>query len=94
MPPLIQIGTSPFLARLLDRLAKAIDLFQQRLREDIAASYLGGEGLMSAKTCLKAVYKMERFLANAKAQVRFHPYHLYEALKVFYAEVCVYQDAF
>ncbi|MEZ0227888.1 MAG: type VI secretion system baseplate subunit TssK [Planctomycetota bacterium] len=93
IPPLLQVGTSPFLVRFFDHLSKAITLFQQRLREDIAASYLGGEGLMSAKTCLKAVYKMERFLANAHAQIKFHPYDLYEALKTFYAEVCVYQDA-
>jgi type VI secretion system protein ImpJ len=92
VPPLLQVGTSPFLARLLDRLSKAITLFQERLREDIAASYLGGEGLMSAKMCLKAVYKVERFLSNLRTQVRFHPYHLYEALKTFYAEVCIYQD--
>jgi len=92
VPPLIQIGTSPFLARFLDALAKAITVFQQRLREDIAASYLGGEGLMGAKTCLKAVYTIERLLANLKAQVHCHPYYLYEALKVFYGEVCVYQD--
>lgn len=92
VPPLVQVGTSPFLARLIERLGRAIELFQQRLREDIAASYLGGEGLMGAKTCLKAVYKIERLIANTKAQVKFHPFHLYEALKVFYAEVCVYQD--
>ena len=91
-PPLLQVGTFPFLARLLDRLAKTIDVFEKRLRDDIAASYLGGEGLSSAKTCLKAVFSIERFLANVRAQVHVHPYFLYEALKVFYAEVCVYQD--
>jgi type VI secretion system protein ImpJ len=92
VPPLVQVGTSPFLARLVDALGRSITLFQQRLREDIAASYLGGEGLMGAKTCLKAVYTIERLLANVKAQVHCHPYHLYEALKTFYGEVCVYQD--
>ncbi len=92
VPPLVQVGTSPFLARLVDALGRAITIFQQRLREDIAASYLGGEGLMGAKTCLKSVYTIERFLANVKAQVHCHPYHLYEALKMFYGEVCVYQD--
>src|SRR5436190_204564 len=64
VPPLLQVGTSPFLGRMLDRLSKTIQMFHEKLREDIAASYLGGEGLFSAKTCLKGIYAIERVLAN------------------------------
>jgi type VI secretion system protein ImpJ len=92
MPPLLQVGTSPFFTRTIERLTKTIQLFHEKLREDIAASYLGGEGLFSAKMCLKGVYAIERLLANVKAQVPLHPFQFYEALKTFYTEVCIYQD--
>ncbi|HVY61461.1 MAG TPA: type VI secretion system baseplate subunit TssK [Planctomycetota bacterium] len=92
-PPLLQVGTSPFLAGLVDKLVKSLELFHYKLQEEIAASYLGGEGLSSAKSCLRAVYGMERFLANIKAEVHVHPYHLYEELKRFYTELCLYQNA-
>jgi type VI secretion system protein ImpJ len=93
LPPLLQVGTSPFLGAELENLGKLIEVFHEQLQEDIAASYLGGEGLFSAKQCLKAVYEIERFLANLRAQVHCHPYHLYEALKRFLTEVCVYKGA-
>ncbi len=92
IPPLVQVGVSPFLQDLLERLASALPLFQEKLQEDIAASYLGGEGLAGAKTCLKALYTFQRLLNNVAAQVHVHPYTFCEALKVFYAEVCFYQD--
>jgi type VI secretion system protein ImpJ len=92
LPPLLQVGTSPFLAALVDKLGKTLELFHYKLQEEIAASYLGGEGLSSAKACLRAVYNIERFLANLKAEVHYHPYHLYEQLKSFYTELCLYQN--
>ncbi len=93
VPPLLQVGTSPFLLATLDTLGKLVEIFHQRLEEDIAASYLGGEVLVGAKQCLRAVYKIRRFLANVKAQVHCHPYELYEALKQFYVDVCLYKGA-
>jgi type VI secretion system protein ImpJ len=91
LPPLLQVGTSPFLAGPLEDLGKLVELFHQQLEEDIAASYLGGEGLFSAKQCLRGVYNIRRFLANLRAQIHYHPYHVYEALKQFYIEVCLYK---
>ncbi len=92
IPPLLRVGTSPFLRDSLEALAQALALFQEKLQENIAASYLGGEGLAGAKTCLKALYTFQRLLANLRGQVHVHPYVLSEALRVFYAEVCVYQE--
>ena len=92
IPPLLRVGTSPFLQESLEALGQALALFQEKLQENIAASYLGGEGLSGAKTCLKAIYTFQRLLANLSSQVHVHPYVLCEALKVFYAEVCIYQE--
>jgi type VI secretion system protein ImpJ len=91
VPPLLQVGSSPFLSGLLERFGKTLQLFDEQLRQDIAASFLGGEGLFSAKLCLKGVLAIQRIIANVKGQVHLHPYHLYEALKTFYVDVCIYQ---
>ena len=92
VPPLVQVGTSPFLMPMLDRLAKQLELFHFKLQEDITVSFLGGESLFSASVCLEAVYRLERFLANVRKEVHFHPYHLHETLKMFYTKLCIYQN--
>ncbi len=92
IPPLMQLGESPFLKRDMAELAEALELFQYNLSMD-AASYLSGESLYTVKQCLKCVFKAQRLLANLGSQVHLHPYFLYEELKTLYAEVCFYRSA-
>jgi len=92
IPPLMQLGASPFLKSDMGELAEALELFQYNLSMD-AASYLSGESLYSVKQCLKNVFKTQRLLANLGSQVHLHPYFLYEELKTLYAEVCFYRSA-
>lgn len=92
VPPLVMVGRSPFLSAELDELASALEGFEYKLVLD-SASYMSGSGLYTVKNCLKAVYRTRRLLANLKGQIFPHPYHLYEALKDFYVEVCFYRDA-
>jgi type VI secretion system protein ImpJ len=92
MPPLLQLGTSPYLKAELADLTQLLELFHYKLTQEIAASYLSGEGLFSAKQCLKSVYCIKRFLANLGSQIHVHPYHAYEALKTFYTEVCFFRN--
>jgi type VI secretion system protein ImpJ len=91
IPPLLQVGTSPFLMAEFDKLAEALELFQYNLALD-AASYLSGSGLFRVEQCRKSVYQIQRFLANLRSQVHIHPYYVYEALKNFYIEVCFYKS--
>lgn len=92
VPPLMQLGTSPFLQSDLNSLAEVLEMFQYNLSLD-AASYLSGESLFSVKQCLKRVFKTRRLLANLARQVHLHPYFLYEELKTLYDEVCFYRNA-
>lgn len=92
IPPLLQVGTSPFLAAELTELRELLDNFQYRLTQEIAASHLSGDSLTGAKQCLKSIYAIQRFLANLFHRVQPHPFHLYEALKNFYTEVCFYEN--
>ena len=91
IPPLLQVGTSPFLMTEFDQFGDALELFQYNLALD-AASYLSGAGLFRVEQCLKSVYQTQRFMANLRSQVHMHPYYVYEALKNFYIEVCFYKS--
>lgn len=92
LPPLLLVGASPFLRKELDELQAALEAFQHKVMMD-SASYLSGSSVTVVKQCLKSVHRMRRLLANVKGQVQLHPYHLYEALKDFYVEVCFYRDS-
>jgi type VI secretion system protein ImpJ len=91
IPPLLQVGTSPFLRKDIDALAEALALFQYNLYMD-AVSYLSGDSLSSVKQCLKSVYRSQRLLANLVSQVHLHPFYLYEDLNTLYTEVCFYRN--
>jgi type VI secretion system protein ImpJ len=91
IPPLLQMGTSPFLRSEIEALAEALALFQYNLYMD-AVSYLSGDSLSSVKQCLKSVIRSQRLLANLGSQVHLHPFFLYEELSVLYTEVCFYRN--
>lgn len=91
IPPLLQVGTSPFFRKEIDALAEALALFQYNLYMD-AVSYLSGDSLSSVKQCLKSVYRSQRLLANLVSQVHLHPFYLYEDLYTLYTEVCFYRN--
>lgn len=92
IPPLLQLGESPFLKKDMDELSEALELFQYNLSLD-AAGYLSGESLVSVKQCLKSVFKTQRLLANLSSQIHMHPYFLYEELKILHTEVSLYRNA-
>lgn len=91
IPPLLQMGTSPFLKPEMAALADALGSFQYNLYMD-AVSYLSGDSLSSVKQCLKSVYRSQRLLANLTSQVHLHPFYLYEDLMTLYTEVCFYRN--
>ncbi len=91
VPPLLQVGTSPFFRKEMEALSEALALFQYNLYMD-AVSYLSGDSLSSVKQCLKSVYRSQRLLANLVSQVHLHPFYLYEDLSTLYTEVCFYRN--
>ena len=92
VPPLLRVGSSPFLCAQLEELNQMLDPFQTKLSQEIAVSYLSGDSMYSAKQCLKWALHIKRFTANLLGQIHLHPYFVYEELKRFYTEVCFYQE--
>jgi type VI secretion system protein ImpJ len=91
IPPLLQVGTSPFFLNTINYLTQLLEAFHFKMEREIAAIYLSGESLFSAKQCLMAVYKLQHFFCNLKHEIHYHPYLLYEVLKMFYIDLCFYQ---
>jgi len=91
VPPLFQVGASPFFRNELRSLADSLANFQYSLYMD-SMSYLSGDSLTTVKQCLKSVYIVQRLLANISGDVfRPHPFYLYEELLRLYTEVCFYR---
>jgi len=92
IPPFLQVGRCPFLQQELKELEQLLEVFQQKLSQEIAASYLSGDSMFSARECLKSSIRTGRMLANISAQYQPHPFYLYEALKEFLTDVALYRD--
>lgn len=92
IPPLLQVGVSPFLSEDLEGLGPLLEVFRQKIAQDIAASYLSGESMYEAKQCLKALLHAQRLIKDLQGQVHEHPYRVLEALRRFYIEVCFYRE--
>lgn len=92
IPPLLQVGASPFLRQELSALTEALELFRYNLTMD-SSSYLSGDSLYSVKQCLRSVFRTQRTLANIIGGVHLHPYYLYEEVQSLYADVCFYRNA-
>ncbi len=90
IPPLIEIGTTPFFEKKMDELSQLLELFHYNLALE-SSGYLSGDSLVSVKMCMKSSIKIQRLLGNIKSQIHCHPYYLYEALNDFYTEVCYYK---
>lgn len=93
LPPILQIGSTPFLRNELTELEQLLTVFQHKVAQEIATSYLSDDSIFSARECLKATLRTQRLLANAAGQVHLHPYFLYEALKVLLTEVAFHREA-
>ncbi len=92
VPPLLQVGTSPFLMETVSYLLQLLEVFHFQLSQEITAKYLSGENLFIAKQCLQEVYKLKHFFGNLRAEIHYHPFFLYEAMKIFYITLCLYQN--
>ena len=92
IPPLLLVGTTPFLVHELSILKAALEAFQVRLSHDSVAS-LSVELTYGSRECLKSLLALKRTLKHMERGVHPHPYHLFDTLMSFYVEVCLYRDA-
>ncbi|WP_438011807.1 type VI secretion system baseplate subunit TssK [Sorangium sp. So ce321] len=92
VPPLLQVGKSPFLRALLEEQVDLLKNFEADRRAELRDAALRGEGRASARRCQLAAYRLRTLLADHAREIHLHPYHLLEALRAFYLELCLFQD--
>ncbi len=92
VPPLLEVGPSPFLTDLFDELERRLKQAQVNLREQLKISFFRGESMTNARRFQLAIHRMRGLLANVKREVHPHPYLVLEELRALYAEACVLQN--
>lgn len=89
IPPLLQVGTSPFLRSLMAEQERILAHLQMDLSLRLSDTFLGDEHAGRLRRGQAAAYRLSAFLADCQEQVHLHPYCLFSALRDFYVEVCL-----
>jgi type VI secretion system protein ImpJ len=93
VPPLLLVGSNPFLDELLGDLDVLLEHAHHLLLTQVADSYLRIGRLNNARRTLCEVYRLQAMRADMKRHVYPHPYHLFEALRRLYFEQSCYLEA-
>jgi type VI secretion system protein ImpJ len=92
LPPMLQVGNSPFMEPYLKRMRSISVTFQQALTSEIHENYLAGENVQAAKQCLRGLFGFKALLSNLQGEIRCHPYELFKALHAFYLDICILRE--
>lgn len=92
VPPLLQVGASPFLGELLASYTQTLMHLEIQLASQLADSFLGGDHVSRLRRCQAAIYRLRALLADCDGQVHLHPYVVFSALRDFYLEACLLQN--
>ena len=92
VPPLLQVGTTPFLRMLTMGLSRTLKSFRVQLEAQLRDTFFGLAKLVSIRRCLTEVYCLQSALEDLEHQVYRHPFHLYEQVRRFYFELCAFQE--
>jgi len=89
LPPLLRVGTSPFLRNRLRQLSGSLAAFAQRTVRQSAVGPVSRAA--EAKDCLRSVLRTRRILSDLQGEIHLHPYHVLEALKDVYVDLCLFR---
>ncbi len=93
IPPLLLVGSNPFLDGMLRELDALLEHAHHLLLTQLSDSYLRSDRLNNARRTLCEVYRLQALRADMKHQLYPHPYQLFEALRRLYFEQCCYLEA-
>ncbi|WP_299494621.1 type VI secretion system baseplate subunit TssK [uncultured Shewanella sp.] len=97
VPPLIQLGRSPYLAPSLKQLLIVMRRFRADLRQEYSAKNLPISLLYGVKQCLHSVQENIRLMENLNiserthGELKLHPYYLYESLQSLLTDITLYR---
>ncbi|WP_444944031.1 type VI secretion system baseplate subunit TssK [Microbulbifer sp. ZKSA006] len=97
VPPLLQVGNSPYMLDMLQQLLTVMLRFRSDLRQEFGARNLPKSMLYSIKQCLHAIQSNIRLLENLNisktkdGELRLHPYYLFESLHALLTDLMLYR---
>lgn len=92
IPPLIQVGPSPFLRTQLQELGRKLEAFKAQLEPQLQNSFYRADRISSIRRTLAELGRIRSLLEDQKHQVYRHPYHLFNALRSLYFDLCAFQE--
>lgn len=97
IPPLIHLGTSPYLLSTLDQLKGQIKHYKENLRASYCSDPLPIKQYVGLSNCIKSVQETLFMLENLinvdkkKGELKLHPYQVYRQLYQLCTELALYQ---
>lgn len=93
VPPLLQLGASPFLQERLDELDRLLTNLQRQLGQQLLDTFFRGEQMATARRCGLQAFRLRALLFEQRGRVNRHPYFLFDALRSFYLDLCALHNA-
>jgi type VI secretion system protein ImpJ len=92
VPPLLLVGTSPFMEAQIERMEGVVRALRQVLASELQENYLAAESQGSARDCMRGLFDFQSVLVDLRQDVRPHPYELFRALRSLYVNVCMFRE--
>jgi type VI secretion system protein ImpJ len=92
VPPLLQVGSTPYLQRPLADLEALITNLEPQMVAQLQDTFLRPDRLGAIRRCLTEMYLMLSLLADIRHRVPLHPYQLFSALRRLVFELCTFHE--
>ena len=92
IPPCLGVRETPFFAAIVGRLQRWMELFHETLRSELRDNFLAGNLVLSAQQAMRSVFRLQGWLADLKQDLDPHPYALFDEMRRFYVDVCIYRE--
>lgn len=92
IPPLLQVGNTPYLQPLLVQLEGRINALDPQLAAQLQDTFLRPDRLSAIRRCLAELFRVRSLLADLRHRVPLHPYEVHAALRDLYIETCCFHE--
>lgn len=92
LPPLLQVGDTPFLGEQLQELERALTTLEPKLLAQLQDTFLRLERLAAIRSTLSHIYQVGSLLSDLQHGVGRHPYELFQLLRTFYFDLCSFHE--
>ncbi len=92
-PPLVQVGTSPFFAELLENLTTLLTNFRREVILHLSDAYVARDKAAAVRRMSLEIQRFILVTEDIEHGIYPHPYALFTALRDLYFEVCLFFES-